>query len=171
MALQRTWQVVASVIGACIVGYFLYHTIEGERGWVARANATVAEVAPDLREEILRKPLGLSLRNEDLSRDNTNIIFIAEHEGKIIGCVFMEPKGNNEIQLRAMAVYNEWQGKNVGRQLVTAAEEYAWGAGFDKIILHARKVAMGFYKSLGYNAVGDQFTEVGIPHFMMEKKR
>lgn len=27
---------IASVVGACIVGYFLYHTIEGERGWVAQ---------------------------------------------------------------------------------------------------------------------------------------
>ena len=27
---------VASVIGACIVGYFLYHTVEGDRGWVAQ---------------------------------------------------------------------------------------------------------------------------------------
>jgi cell division protein FtsB len=33
---KRTWQMAASVIGACIVGYFLYHTIEGDRGWVAQ---------------------------------------------------------------------------------------------------------------------------------------
>ncbi len=33
---KRTWQLGASVIGAFIVGYFLYHTIEGERGWVAQ---------------------------------------------------------------------------------------------------------------------------------------
>jgi cell division protein FtsB len=33
---KRTWQVFASIVGACIVGYFLYHTVEGERGWVAQ---------------------------------------------------------------------------------------------------------------------------------------
>lgn len=32
---KRTWQVFASVAGACVVGYFLYHTVEGERGWLA----------------------------------------------------------------------------------------------------------------------------------------
>lgn len=26
---------MASVIGACIVSYFLYHTIQGDRGWLA----------------------------------------------------------------------------------------------------------------------------------------
>ena len=33
---KRAWQMLVSVIGTCIVGYFLYHTIEGERGWVAQ---------------------------------------------------------------------------------------------------------------------------------------
>jgi cell division protein FtsB len=32
---KHTWQTVASALGACIVGYFLYHTIEGDRGWLA----------------------------------------------------------------------------------------------------------------------------------------
>ncbi len=32
---KHTWQTVASALGACIVGYFLYHTIQGDRGWVA----------------------------------------------------------------------------------------------------------------------------------------
>ena len=32
---KRTQQTIWSVIGACLVGYFLYHTIEGDRGWLA----------------------------------------------------------------------------------------------------------------------------------------
>jgi len=36
MIAKRSLQLAASVIGACIVGYFLYHTIEGEHGWVAQ---------------------------------------------------------------------------------------------------------------------------------------
>lgn len=35
MIAKRTWQTAASVIGACIVGYFLYHTVQGDRGWLA----------------------------------------------------------------------------------------------------------------------------------------
>jgi cell division protein FtsB len=33
---KRTWHVAASVALACIVCYFAYHTVEGERGWVAQ---------------------------------------------------------------------------------------------------------------------------------------
>ena len=122
-----------------------------------------------LREEVLRFPLGLSLRNEDLSRDHENEIFVAFVNNSVAGCVFMEPKDGTKIQLRAMAVYPEYQGKGVGKQLVEAAEAYARFAGFSQIILHARKVAMGFYLSLGYKVCSSEFTEVGIPHYEMEK--
>ena len=123
-----------------------------------------------LREEVLRIPLGLSLKNENLSRDEFNAIFIAKNNETVIGCVFMQPVNNNEIQLRAMAVYPDWQGKGIGRMLVIDAERFAQKTGYKKIILHARKVALGFYLSMGYVVVGEQFLEVGIPHFMMEKE-
>jgi cell division protein FtsB len=35
MITKRTWQTIATVMGACLVGYFLYHTVEGDRGWLA----------------------------------------------------------------------------------------------------------------------------------------
>jgi cell division protein FtsB len=31
---RHTWQTIASALGACIVSYFLYHTIQGDRGWL-----------------------------------------------------------------------------------------------------------------------------------------
>ena len=31
---RQTWQTVASALGACVVGYFLYHTVQGDRGWL-----------------------------------------------------------------------------------------------------------------------------------------
>jgi cell division protein FtsB len=92
MVPPRTWQIVAPVVGVCIVGYFLYHTVEGERGWVAEvhlqsetkaAEETLAKVReeretlerrvklmrperldPDLLEEEARKTLNYSKPNE-----------------------------------------------------------------------------------------------------------
>ena len=125
----------------------------------------------DLREEILRKPLGRSLKNDNTERDLVDIITIAECNNKIVGCVLLHHLTHEEVQLRAMAVCNEWQGKGIGSMLVRSAESYAWENGYRKIVLHARKVALGFYSSLDYSVVGDEFTEVGIPHFIMEKER
>lgn len=125
----------------------------------------------DLREEILRKPLGMSLKNDDLSWDYIDGFFIAEHNNKVIGCVMLHHLSSVELQLRQMAVCSEWQGKGIGRLLVMAAEKFAWENGYRVIVLHARKVAMGFYTSMNYSITSDEFTEVGIPHFIMEKAR
>jgi len=124
----------------------------------------------NLREEVLRKPLGLSLHNEDLSRDKTDIILGGKIDGKVVACLILTDKGSGVVQLRQMAVYDNLQGKGVGRELVKAAEEMAVREGYTKMILHARKHAMGFYASMGYAQHGDEFTEVGIPHYHMEKE-
>jgi predicted GNAT family N-acyltransferase len=51
---------------------------------------------------------------------------------------------------------------------VKEAEKYAWRQ-YNKIVLHARKAAVGFYRKLGYKIASGEFIEVTIPHFMMEK--
>jgi cell division protein FtsB len=35
MISRRTRHAVLSVLGACILVYFLYHTVQGDRGWLA----------------------------------------------------------------------------------------------------------------------------------------
>lgn len=121
-----------------------------------------------LREDVLRKPLGLSLKDEDLSDDADDDILIAVQEHKVIGCVMLKDAGNN-AKLRQMAIADEWQGKGIGRMLVQTAEQTAKGNGYAKIVLHARQVAIDFYRKLGYTIVSELFTEVGIPHRIMEK--
>ena len=123
----------------------------------------------ELREEVLRKPLGMSLKNEDLSNDHKDIIFIAEQDGRVLACLMLHQIAEDVYKLRQMAVAKELQGKGIGRILVTAAEIFAAQNGYKKIVLHAREVATGFYSSLGYKQVGDEFSEVGIPHYAMEK--
>lgn len=124
----------------------------------------------DLREEVLRKPLGMSLKNEDLSDDLVDTIFIAELNNQVIGCLMLHVINEQIFKLRQMAVNIEYQGSGIGRLLVSSAEAYAANAGYARIVLHAREVATGFYHRLGYAITGDQFTEVGVPHFRMEKK-
>lgn len=36
MIARRTWHIFFSAAGLCIFCYFLYHTVEGDHGWVAQ---------------------------------------------------------------------------------------------------------------------------------------
>ena len=68
-----------------------------------------------------------------------------------------------------MAVFSGLQGKGIGKVLLQFAENIARDRGYKKIIMHARKTAVGFYEKLGYKITSPEFEEVTIPHYVMEK--
>jgi predicted GNAT family N-acyltransferase len=74
------------------------------------------------------------------------------------------------VQLRQMAVKAGLQGKGIGRVMMQFAENIARDRGNEKIIMHSRKTAAGFYERLGYKIVGEEFLELNIPHYNMEKQ-
>jgi predicted GNAT family N-acyltransferase len=122
-----------------------------------------------LREAVLRVPIGLSLANEDLSKDGEDIILTASENDTIIGCLMLQRKDEEVIKFRQMAVADKLQGKGIGNLLIAAGEKLSKEKGYKKVVLHARESAYGFYLKAGYKVTSDLFTEVGIPHYVMEK--
>lgn len=124
----------------------------------------------NLRNEILRKPLGLSFEPEELEREKDDVLIGAFEDDRILGCCMLTKINNNTCRLRQMAVQNNLQGKGVGHALMNFAENLARDYGYKTLMMHARKSALGFYEKQGYRLKGDEFTEVTVPHFVMEKK-
>jgi predicted GNAT family N-acyltransferase len=81
----------------------------------------------------------------------------------------LKPIDQNILKMRQVAVHPDFQGKGIGHAMVVYAEVWAARNTFSKIILHARSSAVSFYINLNYSTIGSEFTEVGIPHFAMEK--
>ena len=123
-----------------------------------------------LRNDILRKPLKLTLTPEELEKEKDEILIGAFEEEKMLGCCMLIIIDPFTVRLRQMAVLNNLQGKGIGRALMQFAENIARDRGFKKIIMHARKSAAGFYEKLGYQVCGEEFEEVTLPHYEMEKK-
>lgn len=124
----------------------------------------------ELRNDILRQPLGLVFDPEELARETEDILIAAFEEEKMLGCCLLTKIDNKGVRLRQMAVQNNLQGKGIGAAMMNYAENVARDAGYNKIIMHARKTAIGFYEKLGYKVTGKEFQEITIPHFVMEKK-
>jgi len=122
-----------------------------------------------LRNEILRRPLGLQFTPEELEKEKEEILIGAFEEEKMLGCCMLITEAPNSVRLRQMAVLNNLQGKGIGRALMQFAENIARDRGYQKITMHARKTAVGFYEKLGYRISGQEFEEVTIPHYIMEK--
>lgn len=123
-----------------------------------------------LRYEILRKPLGLEFSDEDLAKEKDDILIGVFEDDRMQACCVLTKTDSSTVRLRQMAVNKNLQGKGIGATLMNFAENLARDFGYKKLIMHARTTAMGFYEKQGYKAVGNEFTEVTIPHFVMEKK-
>ncbi|MDI9364317.1 MAG: GNAT family N-acetyltransferase [Flavobacterium sp.] len=124
----------------------------------------------DLRRQILRTPLGLTFSKEDLEKEKEDILLGCFDEEKLEGCCLLTEIEPDTVKLRQMAVLDGLQGKGIGRALMNFAENVARDAGYKKLTMHARKTAVGFYEKLGYSVCSNEFEEVTVPHYIMEKK-
>ena len=123
-----------------------------------------------LRDDILRKPLGLGFSPDELEKEKENMLIGAFEEEDMLGCCMLVEENVKTVRLRQMAVLNDLQGKGIGRALMGFAENLARDRGYRIISMHARKDTIGFWEKMGYKVTSEEFTELTIPHFIMEKK-
>jgi GNAT superfamily N-acetyltransferase len=123
-----------------------------------------------LRDDILRKPLGLGFTPEELENEKDNMLIGAFEDDDMLGCCMLVEENPETVRLRQMAVLNDLQGKGIGRALMNFAENLARDRGYKIMSMHARKNAIGFYEKMGYKVASNEFTEITIPHYVMEKQ-
>ena len=135
-----------------------------------RKNSSDYQQALALRTEVLRKPLGLQFTETELKKDEEDIHWGLFKGDSIMACLTLTVVDKKRVKMRQVAVNTNVQGTGLGKQLSGAAEKYAADKGFEIVFCHARETAVGFYKSMGYEVVGDRFVEVNIPHYVMQKR-
>ena len=123
-----------------------------------------------LREEVLREPLGLAFSQEELAGEKDSFHLASRDGDQLVACLVLKPLDEKRLMMRQLAVREDFLKKGFGRELVSYAESFARERGYGEIALHARETALGFYEKLGYDAEGDSFIEVGLPHLAMRKK-
>jgi len=123
----------------------------------------------ELRDLVLRKPLGISFPPEELEAEKT-FHHIACYRGeKLAGCLVLRPGINGEVQMKQVAVVPDLQRQGIGQAMVEYSEKFARDLGYRRMTLHARETAMVFYEKYGYAKIGDRFIQVTLPHWEMVK--
>ena len=123
----------------------------------------------ELRESVLRKPLGLQFSVEELKAEKDSRHIACYRGDRLVGCLVLRPSAGGDVRMRQVAVVPELQGHGIGKAMVEYSEALARTIGFTRMILHARETAVPFYENLGYARVGERFVEVTIPHWAMAK--
>ncbi len=124
----------------------------------------------NLRDKILRKPLGLEFTTEEISEEYQQIHLACYNDAfNLLACLVLVIKDENTLKMRQVAVDESQQKKGIGQFLVKESEKWAIENGYIKMVLNARDTAVPFYKKMDYEKHGKQFIEVNIPHYAMRK--
>lgn len=131
----------------------IYHQ---EYGWTEEFEALVAEITAEF------------VRKLDVTRERC---WIAEHDGRRVGCIFLVAKDATTAKLRLLLVDPVARGLGVGRKLVAECVRFARAAGYRKIVLWTQetltaarhlyaeagfvKTAREPHRSFGYDLVGE----------------
>ena len=128
----------------------------------------------DLREQVLRTPLGLSLTAKDRDSDQNCWHFGLFKNNQIIATVTIEPQdvANDKpqhVKLRQMVVSPDFQNQGLGQKLIKNTEQALHEKSVTSIILAARLPAVKFYQKLGYKPQGSVYHHLRIDHRDMLK--
>ena len=123
----------------------------------------------ELRDKILRKPLGLEFTKEELDLEYNQIHFVGFIDNEIVANLSLVPKENGSIKMRQVCVKNSFQKKGLGKEIVQFSEKWAQENKYTHIFCHARKSALNFYLKLEYKIEGEKFIEVGLEHNLLAK--
>jgi len=123
----------------------------------------------ELRNRVLRLPLGLHLSEQDVRDEDEQAHLVAINgRGQVIGCVLIAFSGS-VAKLRQLAVEGAYRGRGIGAELMKRAEQAILARNIRTVTLHGRLTARDYFEKLGYTAVSEVFTEVTIPHIEMKK--
>lgn len=124
-----------------------------------------------LRDKVMRKPLGLSIKDDDLSSEKQATVLAIFDLDTILGMGVFALQDETTAKVRFLCVDSDLQKSGIGRTILEDIEKRSLLHGAKKICLESRITAKDFYKKLGYQEYGDPYLmkEAPIEHIWMQK--
>ena len=147
-----------------------HHFLSGDVGYITYLHAVL--YAPEQGwDHTFDSYVALPLAQFALRRSAQERIWIAEREGRIVGCVAIVKFSEKEAQLRWLLLHPDVRGLGLGRKLVEEALAFSRDAGYSSVFLwtvNTLPAAAGLYRSVGFHEIeelthelwGCQVTEV-----------
>ena len=131
----------------------------GDLGWVVQAHGEVyaAEFGWDTSfEALVARSVADYANTHDPAREAA---WLAEIDGRRVGCVFCVAAGETTAQLRILLVHPDGRGQGLGGRLVDTCLQFARDAGYTRIGLWTNdplKAARALYLRRGFTLVGEE---------------
>ena len=107
----------------------------------------------NLRYELLRKPWNQPKGSEKDELEDKSFHMAAFDQDKIVGVGRLHKNTDEEGQIRLVAVHEDYRNNGIGKAIMNKLHQKAKELKLKKIMLNARKNAIGFYKKLEYKII------------------
>ncbi|HEV7928568.1 MAG TPA: GNAT family N-acetyltransferase [Nitrosospira sp.] len=114
---------------------------------------------------ILEQGISLELEWDGLDAECIHVL-AADARLRPIGTARLLPDGT----IGRMAVLKEWRRQGVGSALMERLLGEARDRQIREVTLNAQVYVTAFYRKFGFEAVGEEFMEAGIPHMRMANR-
>lgn len=148
---------------------------EGEAGVTGDPQLLAAAAA--LRAEVFTAEQGVDPAVERDGADETavHVVVLGPHRevlgtGRLVATAEGDPCVPGGARLGRIAVRADARGRGLGQQVVRELERAAGRLGLLMLWLHAQEPVIGFYRRLGYQAVGEADVEAGLAHQWMRRE-
>jgi YbgC/YbaW family acyl-CoA thioester hydrolase len=130
--------------------------------------AQLQEDAMRVRIEVFVEEQQIPLAMERDPADETSLHLVAYNRlGQAVATGRLLPAQAGTARIGRMAVKRVLRRAQLGSQVLTALVEAARVRGDQQVLVHAQRVAEGFYAGSGFVPQGEGFEEVGLPHIEM----
>ena len=127
-------------------------------------------VIKQIRTEVFQKEQGVAAQLEFDGLDNGAIQLLAYINDKAVGTARIREIDRNTAKIERLAVLPEARKQGVGKELMQAALEIICEQEKATAIVHAQVYIADLYKQLGFETMGEEFSEAGIAHVKMSKQ-
>ena len=127
--------------------------------------------ALDIRNKVFVLEKGFPYEEEVVMEyEKKAVSFLICLKDKVIGTIrYREVEGRYKVE--RFAILKEYRNKGYGKQAINYLVEMI-ASKFNPctIYIHSISTVLDFYKKLGFEVVGEEFLEAGVPHYELIKK-
>lgn len=123
-----------------------------------------------IRTKVFQEEQGVSGELEFDGLDASATHFLAYIDDKAVGTARIRKIDADTAKIERLAVLPNYRKQGIGKQLMLTALSTISRGGKSLAIVHAQAYIAQLYEQLGFEIVGEQFNEAGIPHVKMIKQ-
>jgi predicted GNAT family N-acyltransferase len=103
-------------------------------------------------------------------RDAEALHVVVKDRDSVVATARVRFPAPKRAKLERMAVLRPFRGRGIGKGIISFLDGELGDSHAEEVVLHSQYDAVEFYKSCGFEQMGDPFWEAGVKHLRMERR-